>query len=187
MLAPTRHTETVKSFIMTFKHSAYPNENVRTACTQFKVILKALLAANDIPTQAATTILAGFSTSFDKVFNTICDNLSRHERITPPRRRRPTISTSKRLYNLLVEDILPVLEGYHRDQELAGTWAGLGKPGAYQIVSSAAFVTALALYQYQSYTFTTFRFKIGADISFVFLILCRNREQPCGHDEITNI
>eukprot|EP00956_Cyclotella_meneghiniana_P040240 scaffold190401_cov81-Cyclotella_meneghiniana.AAC.1 len=137
-------TESLKSFITTFKLSAYPNENVRTACTQFKAILKALLAVNDIPTQAATMILAGFSTSSDKAFNTICDNLSLHERITSPRRRRRTISTSKSLYTHLVDNILPVLEDYHRDHELAGTWAGLGKPGAYQPVSSAAFVTAPA-------------------------------------------
>eukprot|EP00956_Cyclotella_meneghiniana_P024440 scaffold49028_cov44-Cyclotella_meneghiniana.AAC.1 len=138
-------TETLKSFITTFKLSAYPNENVRTACTQFKAILKALLAVNDIPTQAATTILAGFSTSSDKAFNTICDNLSLHERITSPRRRRRTISSSKSLYTHLVDEILPVLEDYHRDHELAGTWAGLGKPGAYIPASSAAFVTAPAL------------------------------------------
>ena len=138
-------TESLKSFITTFKLSAYPNENVGTACTQFKAILKALLAVNDIPTQAATTILSGFSTSSDKAFNTICDNLSLHERITSPRRRRRTISTSKRLYDHLVDDILPVLEDYHRDHELAGSWAGLGNPGSYQPASSAAFVTAPAL------------------------------------------
>eukprot|EP00956_Cyclotella_meneghiniana_P004994 scaffold6171_cov22-Cyclotella_meneghiniana.AAC.2 len=135
-------TETLKSFITNFKLSAYPHENVRIACTQFKAILKALLAANDIPTQAATMILAGFGTSSDKALNTICENLSLHERIVSPRRRRRTISTSKSLYKHLVEDILPVLEDYHRDHELAGSWAGLGNPGSYQPASSAAFVTA---------------------------------------------
>ena len=138
-------TETLKSFITTFKLSAYPHENVRIACTQFKAILKALLAVNDIPTQAATMILAGFSTSSDKAFNTICENLSLHERIISPRSRRRTISTSTNLYKHLVEDILPILEGYHRDHELAGTWAGLGNRGSNQPVSPAAFVTAPAL------------------------------------------
>eukprot|EP00956_Cyclotella_meneghiniana_P002432 scaffold2747_cov54-Cyclotella_meneghiniana.AAC.3 len=125
--------------------SAYPHENVRITCTQFKAILKALLAANDIPTQAATMILAGFGTSSDKAFNAICENLSLHERITSPGRRRRTISMSKSLYKHLVENILPVLEDYHRDHELAGTWAGLGNPGSYQPASSAAFVTAPVL------------------------------------------
>ena len=53
-------TQALKNFIHTFQLSSYPNENVGTACLQFKTIFKALYDANGIPPQSATIMLKGY-------------------------------------------------------------------------------------------------------------------------------
>lgn len=75
-------TQTLQNFIHTFQLSSYPGENVHAACLQFKAIFKALRDADDIPPQSATTMLKGFATSLDPVFNTLCDNLALQEQLS---------------------------------------------------------------------------------------------------------
>ena len=53
-------SQALKNFIHTFQLSSYPNENVGTACLQFKTIFKALYDANGIPPQSATIMLKGY-------------------------------------------------------------------------------------------------------------------------------
>eukprot|EP00956_Cyclotella_meneghiniana_P011311 scaffold15927_cov76-Cyclotella_meneghiniana.AAC.1 len=62
-----------------------------------------------------------FATSSDPDFNTVCDNLALEEQLFY---HCWTTNDSDLLYDHLTNNILPVLENYYRDHELAGTWAG---------------------------------------------------------------
>eukprot|EP00956_Cyclotella_meneghiniana_P003140 scaffold3832_cov36-Cyclotella_meneghiniana.AAC.3 len=126
-------TQALKNFIHTFQLSSYPDENVRAACLQFKAIFKALYDANDIPPQAATIMLNGFATSSDPDFNTVCDNLALEEQLFY---HCWTTKDSDLLYDHLTINILPVLEHYYKDHELAGTWAGYYKTNNSRLISS---------------------------------------------------
>ena len=126
-------TQALKNFIHTFQLSSYPDENVRAACLQFNAIFKALYDANDIPPQAATIMLNGFATSSDPDFNTVCDNLALEEQLF---HHCWTTHDSDLLYDHLTNNILPVLENYYKDHEMAGTWAGHYKANTSRLVSS---------------------------------------------------
>eukprot|EP00956_Cyclotella_meneghiniana_P028513 scaffold66582_cov38-Cyclotella_meneghiniana.AAC.7 len=126
-------TQALKNFIHTFQLSSYPDENIRAACLQFKAIFKALYDANDIPPQSATIMLNGFATSSDPDFNTVCDNLALEEQLFP---HCWTTNDSDPLYDHLTNNILPVLENYYKDHEMAGTWAGHYKTNSSRLVSS---------------------------------------------------
>eukprot|EP00956_Cyclotella_meneghiniana_P032046 scaffold86256_cov36-Cyclotella_meneghiniana.AAC.1 len=126
-------TQALKNFIHTFQLSSYPDENVHAACLQFKAIFKALYDANDIPSHSATIILNGFATSSDPDFNTVCDNLALEEQLF---HHCWTTNDSDLLYDHLTNNILPVLENYYWDHEMAGTWAGDYKTTTSRLVSS---------------------------------------------------